>query len=82
MNSDLSFALEHLIRSYDLQIAYLHLLVKFGLLAADSAREEIAVFSGKMENAAESLYHLTAESDPAENGRAVNPALIHDLRHI
>jgi hypothetical protein len=83
MNSDQSFALRQLLRSYELQIEYLSLLVKYEMLAIEGALQEIHVIRGKMDRAAERLWQLRVEEQSGlEPGTlTIDPSLIPDLQY-
>lgn len=81
---DQHHALQQLIRSYGLQIAYLRLLAKRGVLHPDGAQQETALLLDKMDCAAERLCQLRLAQQHACDppGRAIDPSLIPDLQYI
>lgn len=84
MPADQSFTLQQLVRSYALQIEYVQLLSRLGVLEQDAAQAEVEIVCEKMDYAAERLCQLRLE-EKAEwltNGRAINPILIPDLQYI
>lgn len=84
MPTDQHHALRQLIRSYALQIDYIMLLVRRGLLEPDGAQVEIDALREKMDFAAERFCQLwlTQQDNQQPHGRAIDPALIPDLQYI
>ncbi len=84
MSADQPFALRQLIRSYALQIDYLQLLSRHGVVAQDAAQAEIEIIHEKMDYAAERFCQLRQahEAQRPATGHAINPILIPDLQYI